>query len=125
MVLSDALRRMARMLDCDVVPAWVGDWQNLGRALLPLDGSERGHPGLPRRPIFAGGAATERVLRDLQTTERTRRERARDAQVRAAGGYESTPPWSSPLQDDPPLSESGGDPSEEPSAPGNVYPPEA
>ena len=66
------MRRMASILDCDVVPAQVGDWLDGKRlqgrpsngrcaALLPIDGQLGGHSGLPRRPILRGGAATERM----------------------------------------------------------------
>eukprot|EP00662_Eupelagonemidae_sp_cell21_P020697 gene20697-12484_t len=89
MCFADAIRRMAAILKCDVVPVPNSKWLDTGgrtnsthggeicelcKALWPLDGRYYGHAGLPRRPILRGGAKTEQVLRGLAKTASTRRQ---------------------------------------------------
>ncbi len=83
--MAAATRRLGNLLGRPVVPGPL-DWKTNNRvgSMRTLDG-QKGHVGLHRRPIFAGGEATERVLRqiaaDLRTPQQRRRERA-EAQER-------------------------------------------
>eukprot|EP00660_Eupelagonema_oceanica_P011744 gene11744-22174_t len=68
--LACALRGMAKVLGTEVVLGVPTDEFWVSTMTMTIDGAARGYTGLNRRPIFAGGAATEQVLRGM-ARERT------------------------------------------------------
>ncbi len=88
--IADATRRLASLLGRPVVPGELDSKKNEHTApMRSLDG-QTGHAGLQRRPILAGGEATERVLRqivrDLRTPLQCRHERAEAQEHRTQQG---------------------------------------